>query len=316
MFLLPYSVCVARDNGYTGKAIRYPDYDELTESERTAINLTYVALTARNRDEIKSWIAKTGMSATLIEPAYRLLDLDRNQDEEPMDREILRLDMNRPHAEVSEALVYPAVMITSVCSMIGLSDGPRRRGPDALAGGANFLKELEALDDPDVWHLIVNGFNYDLEVTWRAVDWIVGRPECDAATAALAFLRLQGEDYVGKRVPELGEPAESPFDAARIVAKICLRSEGAGFARSDLSLRCVGEDDDQRALLARLVEREGERPEPGRIPAPRRLLANVFDGRPPDTPYRVEPDDYVFRLPARKRSRRRWAIFTSPAAPR
>jgi hypothetical protein len=285
MFLLPYSVAVVRNGGVLDRSLKCPQYDELSRSEKQATRISFKALTVGG-EKINDYVGRNGHFGDYI---FALHAHDRDIGHKVFHRDILELHDPSPMQKLLHVPVYPAVEIVKICGGIDFDRRPPQPEREYLdASKPGFIEALASLNEPELWHLIVNEFSYDLSCTYEVLDWIVDQPECDAATAALAFIRIWGEDYVGQPYPGATEARHNR--SLSIAARICRRSEGAWFERTELSLDCVGERNDQGPLLERAIAKFAKRSAEGfegRIPIPRRLLGHVFEGRPPSTTFFV-----------------------------
>lgn len=164
-----------------------------------------------------------------------------------------------------------------------------------------------AQGDPDLWHMAVVNLNYDLPHVPGLLTWIVQQPDCDAATAALILRAVNVPEVAGRRIDRLS-------GYAAVAAAVCLRAEGPGFARRELSISSVAPDlgDDQRPLLARMralrpvparliddhlprwLRAPLDRLLPARVPLPVALLSAPFAGRPPRSRWTIG-DEGVLR---------------------
>lgn len=134
--------------------------------------------------------------------------------------------------------------------------------------------------DPDLWHLLVDGLNYDHESAWKVVEWIVQQPECDRATAALALIRISADVYMSyETIDACSDWDRTGWSIARIVSD---RSNRGDYIQQNLNLSCVGEDNDQSGMQD-MLEREASRlREQGKKlpwPVPSRLFSQPFSGR-------------------------------------
>lgn len=134
--------------------------------------------------------------------------------------------------------------------------------------------------DPDLWHLLVGGLNFDHGATLDIADWIVRQPDCDRATAALTMARIGADAYMQLETTEQRQDWAHHVQA--IVRTVCERSEAGLYPISRLNLSCVGQDNDQRATLDMLVRLASELEARGHAvpwPQPVHLLSTPFAGR-------------------------------------
>jgi hypothetical protein len=78
----------------------------------------------------------------------------------------------------------------------------------------------EANRDPDLWHIIAKEANFDLETTRNFVEWVIGQPDCDRATAAFLFPNMDGANTVATLSNAEGRRA---MFSERLITRICVR---------------------------------------------------------------------------------------------
>lgn len=84
----------------------------------------------------------------------------------------------------------------------GIKQRPRARKlvfTNHRSGEKKLRAFLKRTDDPDFWHLFVDQSNYDDDLTYSGLEWIVEQPSVDEGTLLLALQRLDAIDLVTDR---------------------------------------------------------------------------------------------------------------------
>ena len=279
-YLMPYVVAFARNGRSPYQGDDWPDYAALSPNELKAMEVLHAALNDDQFDVMERYPAAW---AVIVPLAHEALD--------SKGKTLERCKLYEIAPEPELGITNPSLAAAAIVGFFNRFDFDKIPTVDQRVDfeECGTIAGLEQSRDPDLWHLVPGGFNFDSERTFEVLNWIIEQPECDRATAALIFLRLCGSDYVGKPIiPE----DERSRPTAEIINKICKRSESEGFARSELSLSCVEEADDQRPLLQEMVASYS-----GAIgdciPIPTRLFSVPFIGRAPITPYVVQDEGYI-----------------------
>ena len=140
-----------------------------------------------------------------------------------------------------------------------------------------FMTWLHAQRDPKMWHQIVSGgLNWDVSSNVEAISWIIEQPECDPATAAGLFLRLNGQDIVGLPLAEM-----TGGWSQKILSEICAKSNHLAQRASRLSLTDFDLKNDQTKWALKLDQLYQERAIDGMscVPSPSALFAKRYTGR-------------------------------------
>lgn len=150
------------------------------------------------------------------------------------------------------------------------------------------LAFLEDGRDPDLWHQIVDGLNYDSPWALDYVLWIVRQPDCDLATAALAFVSLRCAPYV------YGAPDTARhFDDRhlRIATEICHRSAASHYTRAKIGWHAPEHHPSPASVLADIrstCHARGLAPDQTFLPIPEAVLGANFDKPPAPVNYFVD----------------------------
>ena len=272
LFLLPLAVKLTRPSP---SSHTWPTYSELSPNEQLAVRIIYCAMHNETHAVLRypKFLGPVSIFGTAISTF-----LAATKGMVLTGKDLLVGEPPKP-SRLQEVMRWSVEIVKEV-NRVKLPNNWWKKPATGTSGDdPSFFEWLDDNRDPDLWHLIVRHFNYDAPCAMQFCDWAIEQPECDKATAALIFILCCGESYIGKPTSELDKDGE-------IIAKLVRRSEGSGFARNELSLSSVGEDNDQRPLLKRLQER----PTSGvyTVPIPTNLLSNPFDGRWPATLFAVD----------------------------
>lgn len=159
--------------------------------------------------------------------------------------------------------------------------------------------KTEAPRDPDMWHLLTN-LNWDYEEIFDILAWVVNQPECDASTA-IVILHLMNADVTmeqasgGKRWSTSSDFDPSTSAQVKLLARIGRRSEDGSFVRHELAPDLLGSGENNRALLAMMMDEKQRIEAEGRnlpFPLPVKLLSKpiLTTGRLPRTDFQVNDD--------------------------
>ncbi|MGB3179009.1 MAG: DUF4274 domain-containing protein [Albidovulum sp.] len=147
---------------------------------------------------------------------------------------------------------------------------------------------LESERNPDLWHQIVDGMNYDSPWALDYVLWIVRQPDCDAATAALAFVYLGCAPYVYAS-HDAGSYADERVSL--VASEICNRSNGASYTRARIGWHAPDHIPTPATVLKDIREncdRLGLTVGQTFLPIPSSVLGAGFDKPPAPTEYFVD----------------------------
>lgn len=277
-FVLPVAIGCTRNPNATIDSL--PSVLDLTHKELVAVKIFGDVL----EDPFTALQENLQLHALILPLGDALKDLVR----QPVRRTIF--DGN--HDQEANSRFNLALNLTAeIVNTVNQVDIPEDWGStpkfDICATDEKFLDWLGENPDPDLWHLIVGNFNYDLPCTSRVLNWIVDQPDCDRATAASAFALCCGEDYAGRPKADVDERTDT---YAGIVEKICRRSElGDGFPVNRLAP--FGYDGNPRDLLddMRRKAQSGDHV----VPVPVKLLSAPFADGQPRTPYYVHSETIV-----------------------
>jgi len=137
--------------------------------------------------------------------------------------------------------------------------------------------------DPALWYMLVRDLNYDQDVTYDIVGWILKQPDCPNAVAACAIERIDWPEIYG-----MADPPVWNARALCLLQIVALRETGAGFPTDTLS-DPFGHDRSpmvNRCLLAaQSAKANGITPV---LPMPFRTLTAAPRGPVPRTAYEVD----------------------------
>jgi hypothetical protein len=273
-FLLPLAIASAPGNPPPPES--WPSYATLSRNGQLAVRILYLAIHINDFLDLSLKFPKFMEAVIILHSAIH--DFLNAPGHLPLTGKELG---DQP--KLGRAL-GAAIRLVQEVNLVKIPDDWDARPKDSTAGGdAGFFPWLERNRDPDLWHVIVANFNYDLECTMDFCKWVIKQPDCDRATAAWIFLGCEGQRYVGKSRADLNE-------YGKIIEEIVSISEGRGYSRNELSLSSMGWEDDQRPLLKELQQRATE---DAGIPVPVKLLSEPFHGRSPQTPYAVHSECIV-----------------------
>ena len=131
---------------------------------------------------------------------------------------------------------------------------------------------LESESNPLLWAELLVCINYDMEISWKLVHWIVKKPECDIGTAVLALGIIAGYQEIYSTADEFnnGNNDNSRFAIAKT---ICENSENGfytanrvgelPFEWSQLAIK--------QAIEKTVLEYGGDLPKP-QMPIPTSIL--------------------------------------------
>ncbi|WP_347311267.1 DUF4274 domain-containing protein [Defluviimonas sp. SAOS-178_SWC] len=152
---------------------------------------------------------------------------------------------------------------------------------------------LEGGRDPDLWHQLVDGMNYDDPRALDYVLWIVRQPDCDIATAALTFVSLRCADHVCA-APRLHSGADDRV--SRIASEICARSEASGYTRAKIGWHAPDHIPTPAAVLADIranCAKLGLAAGRTHLPIPAAVLGADFDKPPAAASYFVDEGGFT-----------------------
>lgn len=147
---------------------------------------------------------------------------------------------------------------------------------------------LQKERNPDLWHHILYGMNYDSPSALDYIQWIVSQPDCDVATAAAALIHCQCWHYVYQ------SPDEHAYADARqllIASEVCHRSENAGYSRARIGWHPPYGGPSPASVLEKIHAGCAERGLAGGktlLPVPATILGANFDKPPAPVEYFID----------------------------
>jgi hypothetical protein len=138
--------------------------------------------------------------------------------------------------------------------------------------------------DPDVWFEVTSHLNWDS--SFRVLDWIVSRPQCDKANAAMIFW---GADPL-YHLPRIGTSEHRRSEGFELIQRVLKNWKAGFYTRAQLAW-----DQDHRAAYARTLAGIWSKRDPLAIPP--ELLAPM-KGRKPKVPatLRAENNEVLHKL--------------------
>jgi hypothetical protein len=285
-WLMPWAVTRARARGATSYgAQEVPVAAALTVPERAAITYLHGAMAERPVSDYSLAVQLFGE----VYPAQSSIYTSVTENHQ-FDRSLLNIDQPSGVQHGKIGTLFSSLSLLYFLIKKDQLQRSRKIPPiDAAAGDPELKAWLKRYPDPDLWHVMVAEFNYDLPDVWKLFEWIVAQPQCGRATAALLFLQIDGPRIIGLSPGVPGKQDKS----AKLAIKIVTRSEGPkGFPENLLSLSDGRFADDQRPLLAKLRAKpmavDG-------VPVPERLLGEPFSGRAAQTATSVHSECCITR---------------------
>lgn len=147
----------------------------------------------------------------------------------------------------------------------------------AFEDSERLLGWLQTERNPDLWHHIVFGMNFDSRHTLDYIGWIVRQSDCDVATAAAVLILCEGWRHVFTPRDSTRETDPRLFE---IASTICHGSESGAYTRARIGWHAPDYMPTPTATLARIYAACAERGiAAGKttLPVPRRVLGADFD---------------------------------------
>ena len=276
-----------------------PDWASLAPVERKALSIAHLAMYGDEGDVIDAMTAHPHLSGWVMSIQHNARSYMEELGSKTLDRAMLDheylTDFGNwsnlkpyPHAEVAARLPhFIAVLVyTTLSAELRFLDSRYTLldpGFEISISDNGFLNWLEEYRDPDFWPELIRGMNPDLDAALPVIGWIVQQPDCDRATAAMAFVLLGGDIIVGKSRADLRGQREN------LCADICERAANGGYERQDFSLAAMGLAEDPSERIRRYANAEIS----GDIPSPAALFAGSVYGRAPQTPFYIHSEDTV-----------------------
>lgn len=232
-FLLPLVVEIERGKRQMGAGpMAFTTFKDLTDPERTALATIWKkwnTLLSRVDLFAKDHTPSSG-SGSELRKATALTELEAV----PLPRSVLA-EMRKTRLEGPYARLSGFAGLVRREYSFELFELRRTQQPGVIwnegEDDAELLTFLQNTRSPDLWHQIVGGFNYDLDITYQALDWISQQPELDRGTACLMFRMLCGEEYVNKPITYF-EGRWNGRDAM-LIGRLSERELGEGFQTAE-----------------------------------------------------------------------------------
>jgi len=155
--------------------------------------------------------------------------------------------------------------------------------PVVVAPLKDLISWLDENRDPGLWYMLVRDLNYDLDVTFDTVGWILEQSDCPNAVATLAIKQAHWPEVYG-----MDDPPDWNGRVLKLLQIISDRDAAAGYP-TDTLCDADGFDRsgliDQCAVAVQKAQNEGITPI---LPLPYRTLSANPRGPHPQTDYQID----------------------------